>query len=670
MHFLNLPNELLCLIASFFNFGYDINSLAKVNTHLYLLLNPILYQHNARYSYNSALLWAAEYGNEATARKAQKGGASLNCAYYGRKPITLAAADGHDALVRLFLEQGVNLDPDPDDLEEYYPPPHPLGLAAMNGHESVVKLLLAHGATADDAVMGRDQTPLSVAAEEGHLDIVKLFAQAKCDMQSRDCFGWTPLAHAASNGHVDVVRFLLDHQVDQDIQDNVGDTAIFCAAKKGHLEVVKLLLDNGADPESKMPAGVVLYPLAWGGQDQHHAVVKLLLSSIDLETRIRYGSPDEHAALLSGAASCGWGDLVQRLLEHGCPADAKISNNRNPLRHLNLPSLSIATERGHHHIVEQLLRYNADPNPQSAMPFLPIMLAVSKGNVRILQSLLDYGADPNTRDEYLTPILFNAIPFESIFELLLDRGADPYTKTNHGVDIFERTLSSGNPQLVGILLARRNILDWKDMGRFQSAIIRGGEVMVRFAMNAVVDGKEARTNMYEAASYGDAGLVKFFLDQGVRPQPTPNASLALEAAASRKPPKATAEIAGLLLDHGADVDSLFIFSWKLLFKSINKNESAIQFLLERGADPFPRDWGNSDSPLAHAAREGSVNVVKYLLDAIDRRNIPVDDIRGELFSAKSKAADFYTGSEGECRDYLFIERLIEHYYWRRKYPCT
>ena len=367
----------------------------------------------------------------------------------------MAAANGHDALVRLFLEQGVNPIPNPEDPGQDSAIRSLLVLAARNGYESLVRLLLEHGATADRPVVGRYQTTLSVAAEEGHLGIVKLLAQAQCDIQFRGINGWTPLIHAAKKGRVDVVRFLLDDGVDHNIGTD-GETAICWAAQGGHLEVVKLLLENGADPEPKSSTGAVLYPLTWAIEHEHYTVAQLLLTSINLETKIQSGSHDEHAALLSVAAACRWGDLLQRLLEHGCPADARSSDDRIFLKNRNLSALSIAAERGHHHIVEQLLRYNADANPPSATTLAPIVLAVSKGNVRISQSLLDHGADPNTRDAYGSPILFKAMPFESIFELLLDRGADPNTKANYGrVDIFEETLSSGNPQLVGILLAKK-----------------------------------------------------------------------------------------------------------------------------------------------------------------------------------------------------------------------
>ena len=178
MHFLNLSNELLCLIASSLNYECDINSLSQANARLYLLLNPTLYQHNVRYSHSSALGWAAKYGHEATARKAQEAGASPDCDDNEWRPINLAAANGHDALVRLFLAQGVNPNRNLDESQNSTPP-NPLALATSNGYESIVKVLLAHGAAADIPVLALERTPLSVAAEEGHLGIVKLSCAGK-----------------------------------------------------------------------------------------------------------------------------------------------------------------------------------------------------------------------------------------------------------------------------------------------------------------------------------------------------------------------------------------------------------------------------------------------------------------------------------------------------------
>ncbi|PVH91238.1 hypothetical protein DM02DRAFT_473495, partial [Periconia macrospinosa] len=68
MPLLHLPNELLCRISENLELERDINAFAQANCRLYRLLNTYLYRYNIRHSGSSALLWAAQHGQEATAQ--------------------------------------------------------------------------------------------------------------------------------------------------------------------------------------------------------------------------------------------------------------------------------------------------------------------------------------------------------------------------------------------------------------------------------------------------------------------------------------------------------------------------------------------------------------------------------------------------------------------------
>lgn len=83
-----------------------------------------------------------------------------------------------------------------------------------------------------------------------------------------------PLHLAADHGHVAIVRMLLENGAMKEVVDADGDTPLISAAWKGHHEVVRMLLDNGAMIEASVFG---LTPLIFAACEGHVEVVRILL---------------------------------------------------------------------------------------------------------------------------------------------------------------------------------------------------------------------------------------------------------------------------------------------------------------------------------------------------------------------------------------------------------
>ena len=318
------------------------------------------------------LIWAARYGNEEVVRlllRKKHIRPDQQDAEYGQTALSWAAENGHEGVVRLFLApRFVNPESigrrwgkvarivdvlfsgrylNPDSASKYGQTP--LSLAAQNGHEGIVKLLLGRGDVNPDSSDGDGGTPLSWAAKNGHEGIAKLLLRRKdVNPSTLDTFfGRTPLSWAAKNGHEGIVKLLLGREdVNPDILDQIyGQTSLSWAAGNGHEGIVKLLLGReDVNPDISNESGRT--PLSLAAENGYEGIVKLLLGREDVNP----DTPDKEFGWtpLSWAARNGHVGIVKLLLER------KDVNPNSSSKSGETP-LMLAARNGHH-LVAELLR--------------------------------------------------------------------------------------------------------------------------------------------------------------------------------------------------------------------------------------------------------------------------------------------------------------------------
>lgn len=223
----------------------------------------------------------------------------------------------------------------------------PLSWAAENGHVEIVRLLLSTGRVNPDLPDWHNRTPLSWAAEQGHHLVAELLLEnGHIDVNSPERNGgFTPLSYAAENGHEAVAKVLLTADyVNPECMDRIGRSSLSIAAEAGSHAVVKALLDYGVIVESDYIRIDDRTALSYAAEGGHVEVVKLLLQSgqVDVNARDRKGrtplchacanatiSPEEGEGDFEGF---GGQEAVARLLiENGADFDTRDDAGRTPL---------------------------------------------------------------------------------------------------------------------------------------------------------------------------------------------------------------------------------------------------------------------------------------------------------------------------------------------------
>ncbi|KAI2888328.1 hypothetical protein CBS76997_8234 [Aspergillus niger] len=263
------------------------------------------------------------------------------------------------------------------------------------GNKGAVWLLLTHSDVGIEMTNHTGQTPLSLAAENGHEKIVQMLLERDASTETESSKDQTPLLLAAANGHERIVQMLLERGVSTETENSDGQTPLSLAAANGHERIVLMLLVRGATIETISSKDQT--PLSLAAENGHEKVVQILLEvGAAIEAKGQWGERTP----LSLAAANGHEGIVQILL-------AGVAANKASYQWLQMP-LWKATENGHEGTVKMLLERCDDTENQCTWRWdLLLSLATENGHEGIVKMLHERGTKiktthPNSSEDIAT----------------------------------------------------------------------------------------------------------------------------------------------------------------------------------------------------------------------------------------------------------------------------
>lgn len=216
-----------------------------------------------------------------------------------------------------------------------------LHLASTVGSSEILKILIQRGPFLDiNGLNVQGQSPLHLAAANGHHTPVAILLEAGGDPDIKDDNDQTLVHHVALSGQMGILIRLKSENVafDLEAKNNLGRTPLLCAAEKGHALMVGNLLEEGASIHAVGTDGFgLLHLAAYYGKASVISTVFLCATALGSQTKhqdenkqqvvdINARHPIDGNTPLGIAAAHGHVAAFEALLDNG--ADLKATNHQ------------------------------------------------------------------------------------------------------------------------------------------------------------------------------------------------------------------------------------------------------------------------------------------------------------------------------------------------------
>src|SRR5262245_63418932 len=321
-------------------------------------------------------------------------------------PVADAAQAGDSAGVRALLKQAADVNSAQGDGRTA------LRWAAMKNDVDLAQTLLYASANVKATTRIGGYTPLILAAQQGHAEVMEPLIKAGADVNAKTSNSTTPLMFAAASGNTKAVKVLLDRGADVNAMESTrGLTAAMFAAASDRAAVIDLLASRGADLKGTTKI-VELYSLdrnSFGG--------------------ILFGNPQPGPPLPGpGAGSAGRSGAAAAA---GGPGGGgrQTAAGQNPQEGRNVPGGRGQGKPG----IDRQYQLNELVYAQGGLA--PIHLAARQGYMDTVRAVIEAGADVNqlTTGDKSTPLLIATINGHfDVAKYLLEHGGDPNLASENG----------------------------------------------------------------------------------------------------------------------------------------------------------------------------------------------------------------------------------------------